>query len=127
MKLRIKGNSIRLRIAVSEAAKLRAGEPVREIVRFAPQPEAFLAYALIPDASAPEMAVRYTAGQVTVHVPQPVIERWTGGREVGIYATLDIAPQGTLDVILEKDFACLDLSDAENVDTFPNPNAGAAC
>jgi hypothetical protein len=32
-----------------------------------------------------------------------------------------------LNVIVEKDFACLDLSDAENEDTFQNPELGAAC
>ena len=33
----------------------------------------------------------------------------------------------SLDLIVEKDFACLDLSDADNEDTFPNPNSGAIC
>jgi hypothetical protein len=32
-----------------------------------------------------------------------------------------------LTVAIEKDFACLDLSDAENHDTFPNPQIEAAC
>lgn len=32
-----------------------------------------------------------------------------------------------LELILEKDFACLDRSDADNHDTFPNPFIGASC
>lgn len=32
-----------------------------------------------------------------------------------------------LELILEKDFACLDRSDADNHDTFPNPLIGASC
>jgi hypothetical protein len=33
----------------------------------------------------------------------------------------------SLDLIVEKDFACLDLSDADNEDTFPNPLVGTTC
>jgi len=126
MKLRIKGNTIRLRIAVSEAEKLRAGDPLQEIVRFAPADGAFLAYALIPsDVTAP--AVRYAAQEVSVLIPRATITQWAAGNDVGIYADIDIAPHGTLGVAIEKDFACLDLSDAENADTFANPAMGAKC
>jgi hypothetical protein len=34
---------------------------------------------------------------------------------------------GQLEIAVEKDWACLDKDEAENVDTFPNPNAGASC
>jgi hypothetical protein len=34
---------------------------------------------------------------------------------------------GFLDVLIEKDFACLDRNDKENEDTFPNPNVGTTC
>jgi len=36
-------------------------------------------------------------------------------------ATVDVGPRGTLDLIVEKDFACLDGSDADNLETFANP------
>jgi hypothetical protein len=41
--------------------------------------------------------------------------------QVGVYTTVDIPPEGLLDLIVEKDFACLDQSDEDNTDTFPNP------
>ena len=47
--------------------------------------------------------------------------------QVGIYASLPINETTNLDIVIEKDFACLDLSDAENEDTFANPMAGSAC
>jgi hypothetical protein len=47
--------------------------------------------------------------------------------QVGIYATVDRGENGTLNLVVEKDFACLDLSDADNLDTFPNPELGAVC
>ena len=47
-------------------------------------------------------------------------------KEAAIYADAVIGSHGTLDVLLEKDFACLDRSDEENSDTFPNPNEACA-
>ena len=34
---------------------------------------------------------------------------------------------GTLALLIEKDFACLDRSEEDNEDTFPNPNVGITC
>jgi hypothetical protein len=36
-------------------------------------------------------------------------------------------PDGWLKIAVEKDWACLDDSDEDNADTFPNPNQGANC
>ena len=48
-------------------------------------------------------------------------------REVGVYAALEMGQAGSLEVVVEKDFACVDRSDNENSDAFPNPHAGATC
>jgi hypothetical protein len=62
-----------------------------------------------------------------VIVPKSNVLAWGTSDQVGIYHTIDLGLRGSLEVVLEKDFACLDLSDAENEDTFPNPSAGAIC
>ena len=49
------------------------------------------------------------------------------GEEVGVYADVALGDDQRLSVVVEKDFACLDRSDADNEDTFPNPNLAAAC
>ena len=41
--------------------------------------------------------------------------------------TLDMGSAGSLEVVVEKDFACLDRSDEDNSDSFANPHAGATC
>jgi hypothetical protein len=38
-----------------------------------------------------------------------------------------MGPAGSLEVVVEKDFACLDRSDEGNSDNFANPLAGAVC
>lgn len=44
---------------------------------------------------------------------------------MGIYATADLGSRGTLELSIEKDFACLDRSDADNLVTFAIPLARA--
>jgi hypothetical protein len=127
MKLRIKGNSLRLRVSRSELARVLAGERVAETIRFAAAPEAKLTYALERGAHAGGANVRYCAQEVTVSLSVEQVERWSQESEVGVYTMVDIAPEGSLEVIVEKDFACLDRSDADNKDTFANPLMGSAC
>jgi hypothetical protein len=69
--------------------------------------------------------VAYHSGNITVSVPQVELKRWAGGDDIGIYSELALGGDQVPSVAVEKDFACLDLSDAENEDTFPNPNLAA--
>jgi len=71
--------------------------------------------------------LRYERSEIAVLLPREEAKSWAATDQVGIYATIDVGPHGRLDVIVEKDFACLDLSDSENADTFPNPELGAVC
>jgi hypothetical protein len=46
-------------------------------------------------------------------------KKWAGSDDVGVYTDIAAGDDQVLSVAIEKDFACLDLSDAENEDTFP--------
>jgi hypothetical protein len=127
MKLRMKDNSIRLRVSRSELARFQAGERIEETIRFAEAPEAKLTYALESAAQSLPVNVRYEGNEVTVILSEDQARRWAAESEVGVYSNVDIGSAGSLDVLVEKDFACLDRSDAENEDTFANPLAGAHC
>jgi hypothetical protein len=52
---------------------------------------------------------------------------WSEESQIGIYATLPIGPAGSLEIAVEKDFACLDGRDEDNQDTFANPLEGKVC
>jgi hypothetical protein len=127
MKLRIKGNSLRLRVTPSEVKQLLGDGAIREHVQLTANPKDRLTYAVISSLSGPATTVAYQLGNITVSVPQIELEKWAGGDEVGVYAEVALSGDQVLSVAIEKDFACLDLSDAENEDTFPNPNLVAAC
>lgn len=126
MKLRVKGDSLRLRIGPAEMTRLMETGRIAETVHFAPAAEASLTYALEIDAQVSAMTVRYAAREVAVLLPAGQARAWADGAEVGMYGAVPIA-DGLLEVVVEKDFACLDRSDAENEDTYPHPKQGAVC
>ena len=127
MKLRIKGNSLRLRVTPSEVKQLLRNGVIREHVQLTANPGDRLTYAVISCLSGAATTVAYQSGNITVSVPQGDLERWADGDDVGVYADVALGDDRMLSVTIEKDFACLDRSDAENEDTFANPSLAAAC
>ena len=127
MKLRIKGNSLRLRVSRSELTRFLSPSRIEETIHFGPGSEAKLTYALESAALNTDATVRYGPHELTVTISEEQARIWSEAREVGIYATVDVGAGGLLEVIIEKDFACIDRSDEDNTDTFVNPNVSAVC
>jgi hypothetical protein len=127
VKLRVKGNSIRLRVTRSELARLQSGQSIQETVHFSSDPSARLGYTLEIGSHSEPVTVVFVGQQIVVSISRDQLTGWSGEHQVGIYASLPIDETTTLEVALEKDFACLDLSDEDNADTFTNPLAGKAC
>jgi hypothetical protein len=66
MKLRISGNSIRLRVRRSEVTKLTAGERIAETVHLGCSEQAALTYALGTEPDAASVQLRYEGGEILV-------------------------------------------------------------
>jgi hypothetical protein len=127
MKLRIKGDSLRLRISPDEMSRLLQTGRIEESIHFGPEDDAILTYALVVHSGRDDaFAVRRLPQEIAVEVPAAVVRAWSDTEQVGIYAVID---NGTsqLDLAIEKDFACLDHTDADNHDTYPHPNRGLTC
>jgi hypothetical protein len=120
MKLRIEGDSLRLRVGPSEVRQLIASGRVVETIHFAPG--VHLSYALEHSAAAGSIAVTHALHEVIVIVPTSVAQAWANGDNVGIYGAIPNG-SGSLSLAIEKDFACLDANQGGNRDTFPNPKA----
>jgi hypothetical protein len=71
--------------------------------------------------------VRYSEGEITVLLPAGLADTWCSTDLVGIAERVSLGAFGSLELVIEKDFACLDRSEQENEDTFENPHAGAIC
>ncbi|MGH9604085.1 MAG: DUF7009 family protein [Terracidiphilus sp.] len=125
MKLRIKGNSLRLRVTRPELDRLADSGRVEESIHFAADERSKLIYALERSPDAAELTVTFNLSTIALVLPAGVVDRWRASGEAGIYATVDLGPEGALEVSIEKDFACLHGDDSGSADSFPNPDASA--
>ena len=116
MKLRFRGNSLRLRLNQKEVARLAAGSPLEERVLF--PDDACLCYILEPSRkSAPEAS--FHEGVIRVSAPASWIEEWASTARIGIYFALP-ANGTALQVAVEKDLECIDGPPEErDPDAFP--------
>ena len=125
MKLRIRGNSIRLRLGQSEVYRLALSGVVEELTIFGSGLGQRLGYEI--RAAKDETVVRasFDGGRIVVHVPAEMINRWAGSDQVGIYA-MQPTDRGELAIVIEKDFVCIDGDSGESQDdAFPNPALAA--
>jgi hypothetical protein len=127
MKLRLQSNSIRLRLKRSEVAYLaKTGRVEEKIVIGTGLDDAFH-YVLESShaVSTPQAALRKNG--ILIQVPFETVSDWATGDDVGIEASLPGGDGQRLLVMIEKDFACLNGSVEQNLDTFPNPLEGTKC
>jgi hypothetical protein len=113
MKPRIRGNSLRLRLTLTEVANLRETGIVQSRIEFAPG--VALVYSLEGSAHARSVGATFDGHAIRVRVPLETIEDWVRTDRVGI----DPSPDAALLILLEKDLRCLH-KDAEP-DAYPNP------
>jgi hypothetical protein len=121
MKLRIKGNSIRLRLTQSEIRQVGAGQTVREEVCFA---TGHFAYALLTDPAIGVPDAGFREGELQVRLPADRAARWAFSDEVGIEERIAGRDGHALHLLIEKDFQCLHKRPGEDEsDHFKNPAA----
>ena len=125
MKLRIRSNSVRVRMDRRDLAELVDQGQVIDALRFAPGGASTVTYAVTVGA-APSGRPRadYAAGLLVITIDRGDAEAWAEGDLVG-FDHEQAVESGSVHVILEKDFACLDRpagDEAEDAWAFPNPS-----
>ncbi|HEX3844734.1 MAG TPA: hypothetical protein VHV80_10250 [Steroidobacteraceae bacterium] len=119
MKLRIKGDSLRLRLAQGEMRALADRGEVEDRVSFAGG--AALRYRVRVDMNNKDISVSYKDNLIDILVPRALAERWCVTELVTLSATETVA-SGELRIVLEKDWACLAPREGEDEsDNFPHP------
>lgn len=123
VKLRVRDNSIRLRLTRSEVELVRADGLVRGRVPLAGANNFDYVLESSPATIKPEAHISNNV--LTVRVPEAEILRWSGSDEVSISATQKLADGVELGILVEKDFACLTPREGEDeTDMYPHPMAG---
>jgi hypothetical protein len=119
MKLRVRHNSIRFRLAQSDVHNLRISGRCGETILFPGGSR--LEYVLLASRTRKVGAV-FSEGVVSISVPEDQLTAWHSSSQVGISAAVEVYPGMELEVLVEKDFRCLDVSVLEDQsDMFENP------
>jgi hypothetical protein len=115
MKLRLHSNSVRLRLSRGEVDTLGENRRVEESIEFAPD------RALRYSVESAEIAVptaEMESNAIRVKLPRGDVKRWIETDQIGMEAN-----QGSLHLLIEKDFKCIHRDGPEDADSFPNPLA----
>ena len=121
MKLRIKGDSLRLRLSQGEMRTLAERGEVEDKVSF--PGGAALSYRLRVDNNSDDISATYRSNLIEISVPRALSERWHGTDLVTLSASQPLGG-GELRLVLEKDWACLAPREGEDEsDNFPHPEA----
>jgi hypothetical protein len=124
MKLRVRGDSLRLRVVRAELDVLAGGGEVEEHLRF-PDGNA-LVYRLRIGPHERRFEARFEEGVVTVGLPCADARRWFAPDETGVQGDLDLPGGARLSLLVEKDFACLTARPGEDdSDAFPRQADGS--
>ena len=121
MKLRIQGNSLRLRLTQTETRNIGRGLEVSERVNFG---KVALTYVLT-SAEVRAITASLAENRMVITLPADAARHWAASEEVGIYHTIATGHDELLSITVEKDFKCLHKETKEEErDMFPNPDRG---
>jgi len=113
MKLRIQGNSLRLRLTQKEVALVRNHGLVESVIEFAPGHS--LVYLLEGSPNAETMSATFDGRAIRVTIPMHQMTDWVESDRVGIEV------RSGVQLLVEKDFQCLHRSVEQEPDAYPHP------
>ena len=119
MKLRIRGNSVRVRLTRSEVARLGAGERVEQTTQFSKA--ASLKSSVESTARVAAPLVEFGDSTLCVLLPTEQVREWATSDQVTIDAKQDAGSGMLLQILVEKDFECIHSRAEGNADAYPNP------
>ncbi|HEY7211122.1 MAG TPA: hypothetical protein VH477_12675 [Bryobacteraceae bacterium] len=123
MKLRFRGNTLRLRVNRREVEALAAGRRLEEQVFF--PGGSYLSYAL-EQGGQPSADASFEKNTIRVSAPACELRAWAADESIGLYFDL-AAGEGTLRLMIEKDLECVDGPPEEyDPDAFARP-ASKSC
>lgn len=123
MKLRFRGNNLRLRLNRREVEDIASGRALEERISF--PGGAFLSYILEPVTGC-SSAASFRDGVIRISAPVSAVKPWASGDDIGMYFELP-AGDALLKIALEKDLECIDLPlEERDPDAFPR-SAAKSC
>jgi hypothetical protein len=119
MKIRIRGNSVRLRLTRTEVDTFNNEGYLEEKTNFG---FAEFIYAIESLPSIDSLQATFVGNKLTVFVPDALKKEWVSTDLVGLNHKMDTGGGNTLSILVEKDWACIDNVLEDQSDNYPNPN-----
>lgn len=124
MKIRIKDNSVRLRLDKKDLDTLSNKRAIFSTTQFPGLGGQQVFSYGIKSVQQDEIAAQYANGNITIFIPQSKTDHWINSDQVGIEDTIPLGQETNLKILIEKDFKCLVDRPHENEDhMFDNPKA----
>jgi len=117
MKIRIKGNSVRIRLNRPEVEAFAESGYIEEKTEFG---TGTFIYAL-QQGGEQTLTATFDGAKITMLVPEVLVKEWGKETKVGFDAHMDLGNGNNLYLLLEKDFKCLDETTEDQSDNFDNP------
>lgn len=122
MKLRIRDNSVRLRLERGEVDTLRDQSRVSASTGFANG--RIFGYTVASSDKIDRPAATFADHSIVVSLPAATVAAWADSEQVSIQAEQLLPGGDLLSILVEKDFACLAPRAGEDEsDMFPHPQA----
>ena len=119
MKIRIKGNSIRIRVSKTEVDTFCQIGYLEEVTEFG---DSRLSYRLERVQNDGNLNAAFARDCITMLVPEHLVKGWDANNVVGFNYTKPLGDDKGLFLLLEKDFKCIDSEVLEDQsDNFDNP------
>jgi hypothetical protein len=119
MKLRIRGNSLRIRVSQKELEQIAERGFTSDSVQFSAT--AKLGYR-VEVSQGSELAADFSGSEIAVSLPESELSRWLRPEAVSVSGQQPLDGGEVLTILVEKDFTCLAPRDSEDEsDLFPNP------
>ncbi|MBF8456840.1 hypothetical protein IV494_06545 [Kaistella sp. G5-32] len=118
MKIRIKGNSIRLRLTKTDIQNLKEKGIVEEKTIIGTQ-EIFK-YSLVIDEKISTISAEFQANKITVFLSKNEAEILTETDEITVDGSQNNGEEKGLFLLVEKDLQCLDITREDQADMYEN-------
>ena len=122
MKIRILGNTLRIRVKMFETQALQNSGLIEEVLEFGPDDSDKLRFQVISGYE--NFAIEQHGTSIRIVVPKALINSWTTTDLVGFEEVITTSKGSEIKVLIEKDFACLDSDREYEEGSYPNPIEG---
>jgi hypothetical protein len=119
MKIRIKDNSIRFRLTKSEVQTLGTVFYIEGQTHFI---DSIFRYAIDAHAESDMLSAEYKKDKITLFFPKQIAMEWYQNDRITYQHQMQVSDGQALKILIEKDFVCLDHTDEDQSDNYPNPN-----